>query len=183
MIGRAVQFVSIVVAIMIIISVPDEVVDGSIKIQLVLFAVSIGVALVGIHLGLDARRIFMERRDAINRYERPHVVDVLEVLFSDVVQTKALVKKMNGGDAGVENVRVAVYARIDRHVSTERQIASRFLEIGLADLHTRLDPAFKSLGEVVAIRAFDDKSIAVRLDDAMSAVALAISNIKNAPPL
>jgi len=32
MIGRAVQFVSIVVAIMIIISVPDEVVDGSIKI-------------------------------------------------------------------------------------------------------------------------------------------------------
>jgi len=99
--GKITQFAALIAVIGIIVVIPSELVVAEIKIQLVLFVLSVGAALVGIRLGLDARKILIVRHNAISRYERSHV-DVPEALFSDMVQTKVLVKKMNGGGASVE---------------------------------------------------------------------------------
>jgi len=100
--GKITQFAALIAVIGIIVVIPSELVVAEIKIQLVLFVLSVRAALVGIRLGLDARKILIVRHNAISRYERSHVVDVPEALFSDMVQTKVLVKKMNGGGASVE---------------------------------------------------------------------------------
>jgi len=125
----------------------------------VLFVISLGVALVGIHFGLDARRVFIERREAIVKHERPHVVETLEALFVDMAQTMAMAKNIDYGGAGAVNARSVVYARIDRHMDLERQIASRFLEVGLSGLHLYLDSPFKALGEIRALEFTVNKSV------------------------
>lgn len=178
-----------VAATLVIVAVPEETVDVRLKIQLVLFAISIGVALVGIHLGLDARRVIIERREVIVKHERPHVVEILEVLFVDMAQTVAIAKNIDYNDANMVNARSVTYARIDRHMDLERHIASRFLEVGLSKLHVYLDSPFRALGEIRALEFMSNKSVddrkAVdevmigRLDDAMSAVVLVINKIKN----
>lgn len=180
--GRVVQFVAVVAAIGVIILVPNYMVGVEIKIQLVLFAMSVGMALVGIHLGLDARRVIVERRSAVNKYERPHTVLALEILFNNMEQTKAVAQETGRGD-GVRDIHSVVCARIDKHVDAEREIASRFLEIGMAELHTHLDPAFMSLGEIGVLSNFDAEGIVDKLDDAMKAVVIVIDSIKEAPPL
>jgi len=180
--GRIVQFVTIVATIGAIILVPDGIIGAEVKIQLVLFALSVGMALVGIHLGLDARRIIIERRSAVNKYERPHVVHALEILFNDMEQTKAVAQEASEGD-GVEGVHSVIRSRIGRHLDVESEIASRFLEIGMADLHTHLDPAFMPLGEIGVLGDFDVRGVVDKLGDAMEAVVVVIDSIKEAPPL
>lgn len=189
--GRIIQFTIIVAAMLVMGAVPEETAGVGLKIQLVLFAISVGVALVGIHLGLDARRVFIERREVIARHERPHVVETLEVLFVDMAQTTAIAKNIDYGDVGVVNARSVTYARIDRHIDLERQIASRFLEVGLSKLHVYLDSPFRALGEIRALefmpnnsvddRKAVDENMIGRLDDAMSAVVQVINSIKSEP--
>lgn len=180
--GRITQFAALIAVIVIIVVIPSELVVAEIKIQLVLFVLSVGAALVGIHLGLDARKILIVRHNAINRYERPHVIQALEILFNDMALTKTIVKKNNGG-ANTGGLRGIVYTRIDRHVDVQRQVASRFLEIGLARLHQRLDPAFKPLSELNLLDSASAENVVGRLNDAMGAVVQAIKDIKNAPPV
>jgi len=96
--------------------------------------------------------------------------------------TKTIVKKNNGG-ANTGGLRGIVYTRIDRHVDVQRQVASRFLEIGLARLHQRLDPAFKPLSELNLLDSASAENVVGRLNDAMGAVVQAIKDIKNAPPV
>lgn len=167
-------------SIVVIISVQDEVVEVGLKIQLVLFVISVGVALIGIHLGLDSRRIFIERHVAINTYERPHVIETLEVLLVDMAQTITMAKAIDGGGA---NMRSITYSRIGEHIDAERQIASRFLEVGLSELHLYLDPAFKSLGEIKASESEVGENVVGCLNDAMDAVVLVIDTIRRAPPI
>lgn len=178
---RIALFVGIAVGIAVVIITPDEAIDENLKIQLVLFFLSVKIALLGVYLGLDARGILIERHDAVNRYERPHVIEALEALFVDMDHTKTMTKAVEGS-GGAESLRKAVFARVERHVDAERQIASRFLDIGLAEIHPRLDPSFRSLGETIT-GASDDESVVAKLGDAMDAVSLAINSIKNAPPI
>jgi len=100
-----------------------------------------------------------------------------------------MAKNIDYGGAGAVNARSVVYARIDRHMDLERQIASRFLEVGLSGLHLYLDSPFKALGEIRALEFTVNKSVdykkAVdedmigRLDDAMSAVVEVINGVKS----
>lgn len=172
----------------IIISMPDNMVDAALKIQLILFDISLIVALVGIHLGLDARAVIIERRKAVEKYERPQVVEILEVLFVDMAQTMAIAKRIDYKGVGAVNARSVTYSRIDRHVDLERQVAARFLDVGLSDLHVYLNTPFKALGEIRALESMFDKSVddkkAIdesmidKLDDAMSAVVQVAEIIK-----
>ena len=180
--GRIAQFVALAMSIATIITMPDEIIEAGVKVQLVLFVVSVGVALVGVHLGLDTRAVLIKRNNAINSYERPHVMEALEGLFNDMEQTKAIIKKMSKS-VDTKHVCKVVHARIERHVDIEQQVAARFLEIGLAEIHTHLDPVFKSLREVAALEDVSYENTVGSIDDAMRAVVLAIKIIKEASPL